>query len=78
MSRINRSRVAIDLPGKPELYNSVPLPDWETLGTITDAEVTGALVRNKLTGIYCRANTGVLRSLPQRKVDAALSAIPES
>lgn len=46
--------------------------NWEVIGTITDAEGTGALVRNTRTGVYCRANAGALRSLPQRKVEAAL------
>lgn len=75
MSRVNRSRVTVEVPGKPLLYQVAQLPGWEVAGTVTDADGTGALVRNLATGIYCRANAGALRSLPQRKVEAALNAI---
>ncbi len=74
MSRIHRGRLTIESPGKPGLYLPAPLPGWEVIGTVTDAHGTGALVRNSATGIYCQANAGVLRSLPQRKVEAALNA----
>lgn len=63
------------MPGKPALYHLAPLPGWDVLGTVTDGDGTGALVRNKATGIYCRANAGALRSLPQHKVAAAIEAI---
>lgn len=72
MSRAHRSRVSIERPGKPGLYQLAPLPGWEVVGTVTDSDGTGALVRNVATGIYCRANAGAIRSLPQRKVEAAL------
>jgi hypothetical protein len=75
MSRTQRSRVTVEVPGKPDLYNAAPLPGWDIMGTITDADGTGALVRNQRTGIYCRANAGALRSLPQRKVQVALDAL---
>lgn len=74
MSRAHRSRITIDMPGRPSLYQLAPLPDWDVLGTVTDAAGTGALVRNRHTGVYCRANAGTLRSLPQAKVKAALDA----
>ena len=74
MSRAHRGRIAIETPGKPCLYQLAQLPGWETIGTVTDAEGTGALVRNIRTGVYCRANAGAIRSLPQRKVEAALAA----
>ena len=73
MSRAGRSRVTVEVPGKPTLYQLATLPGWEVIGTVTDADGTGALMRNLATGIYCRANAGALRSLPQRKVEAALS-----
>lgn len=76
MSRAHRSRLTVEVPGKPALYQIAPLPGWETIGTVTDADGTGALVRNLRTGIYCRANTSSLRSLrslPQGKVRAALN-----
>ena len=74
MSRALRSRLTVDVPGKPALYllpAGMP-PGWEIVGTVTDVDGTGALVRNTGTGIYCRANAGALRSLPQHKVIAAL------
>lgn len=72
MSRTHRSRIAIERPGKPGLYQLAPLPGWKVIGTVADADGTGALVLNLGTGIYCRANAGVLRALPQRKVEVAL------
>ncbi|MGS1116043.1 hypothetical protein [Castellaniella sp. UC4442_H9] len=75
MSRTHRSRVTVEVPGKPALYNLDTLPGWEIIGTVTDADGTGALVRNQRTGVYCRANAGALRSLPQHKVQAALEAL---
>lgn len=74
MGRAQRSRITVDVPGKPALYNPTPMPGWDVIGTVTDAGGTGALVRNQRTGIYCRANAGAVRSLPQRKVEAALAA----
>lgn len=74
MSRTHRSRIAVEIPGRPALYNPDPLPGWDVIGTVTDAAGTGTLVRNQTTGVYCRANAGTLRSLPQRKVQAATEA----
>ena len=74
MSRAGRSRLTIERPGKPGLYQLAPLPGWEVMGTVEDADGIGALVRNQHTGVYCRANAGAIRSLPQRKVEAAMAA----
>lgn len=74
MSRAHRSRIAVDVPGRPELYTGTLPLGWDVVGTVTDADGTGALLRNHRTGIYCRANAGALRSLPQSKVEAALNA----
>lgn len=77
MSRVYRSRIEVDVPGKPALYllpSGMP-PGWEIIGVVTDADGTGALVRNIQTGVYCRANAGTLRSLPQRKVAVALKDV---
>lgn len=74
MSRAHRSRITIERPGQPGLYQLAALPGWEVIGTVTDAAGTGALVRNARTGVYCRANAGALRSLPQHKVAAALQS----
>lgn len=77
MSRAHRSRLEVEISGRSRFYllpAGMP-PGWEIIGTVTDADGTGALVRNHHTGIYCRANAGALRSLPQRKVRAALEAL---
>lgn len=74
MSNVQRGRLRVEIPGKPDLYQLARLPGWETVGSVTDAGGTGALVRNVVTGKYCRANAGALASLPQRKVEAALAA----
>ena len=75
MSRAQRGRLAIERPGKPSFYllpAGMP-PGWEVIGTVTDVDGTGALVRNLRTGVYCKANAGAIRSLSQRKVEAALA-----
>jgi len=74
MSRQHRGRLTVDPAGKAGLYQHQPLPDWDVLGTVSTATGIGALIRNKRTGIYCQANAGVVRSLPQRKVSAAIAA----
>ena len=76
MSRTHRSRLAVDVPGRPAFYllPAGMAPGWEIIGTVTDADGAGALVRNTRTGVYCKANAGAVRSLPQRKVQAALAA----
>ena len=69
----NRGPLTVDPAGKWRLYNPLPMPGWETLGTVTDsAGRTGALVRNRRTGLYCSANAGAVSSLPQKKVEAAM------
>lgn len=76
MSRAHRSRLMVEVPGNPTLYllpAGMP-PGWEIIGTVTTADGTGALLRNRNTGIYCQANAGAIRSLPQRKVEAAINA----
>ena len=75
MSRVHRSRITVEVPGKPALYQLAQLPHWDVVGTVTDADGTGALIRNKSTGVYCRANGGGIRSLPQAKVKAALAGL---
>lgn len=73
MTHDNRSRLTIEQPGKPRLYQPADLQGWEIIGTVTRGESdTGALVHNKQTGNYAQANAGAIRSLDQRKVLAAL------
>jgi hypothetical protein len=67
--------LTVDVPGTPAIYllpAGMP-PGWEVIGTVTGADGPGALVRNTHTGVYCKANAGAIRSLPQRKVIAALA-----
>jgi hypothetical protein len=65
--------LTVDVNGKWRLYQSSQLPGWEVLGTVTrGTDDSGALVRNKKTGLYAQANAGAIRSLDGRKVAAAL------
>jgi len=72
VSRQHRGLVTVDRGGNARIYQYQALPGWEVLGTVSTAGGTGALVRNLRTRVYCQANAGCLRSLPQRKVLAAL------
>jgi len=74
VSRQHRGFVTVDPAGAASRYQGGAWPGWQTMGTVSTEEGTGALVRNIHTGIYCQANAGGLRSLPQRKVLAALAA----
>ena len=73
MSNNNRSRITVDIPGSPALYQSNNLPGWEIIGVVHRGENDiGALAKNLNTGIYCQANNGAIRSIDQRKIKAAL------
>lgn len=73
MSNNNRSRITVDIPGTPNLYQPHSLPGWEIIGVVSRGEDDiGALVKNLNTGIYCQANNSAVRSLDQRKIKAAL------
>ena len=73
MKNDNRARIAVDLPGKPSLYQSYSLPGWEIFGVVyRGQDDVGALGKNLNTGIYGQINNGVVRSLDQRKIKAAL------
>jgi hypothetical protein len=67
--------LSVEIPGRPRLYQLAPLPGWDVIGTVTTKHHTGALVRNRITGTYCRANGGALTSLPQGEVRAALKSL---
>lgn len=73
MSRQHRGRVTVDPAGKAGLYQHQEMPGWTVVGVVKTATGTGALVRNNRSGIYCQANGGALRSLPQKKILAALA-----
>lgn len=64
----------ITLDGPWRLYQHRPLPGWEMLGIVQRSDLaTGALGRSP-TGQYAQLNAGVVRSLDQRKVLAALQS----
>ncbi|WP_146056832.1 hypothetical protein [Chromobacterium alticapitis] len=67
-----RSRIHIEQPGKPRLYQLDDLPGYLPIGVVSVGNRTGALLRNKSSGVYCMANSGVIRPLDQRRIKAAL------
>lgn len=75
MAKSHRQFLTVDTAGKHRLYQPQSMPGWDAVGTVMrgNGEV-GALVRNCKTGIYCQANAGTLKSLPQNKVIAALAS----
>jgi len=76
MTHTNRGRLTVDLGGSWRLYTNTIPANSRAIGTITRDECdTGALVLIEATGRYVQINAGVLRSLDQRKVVAALSEV---
>lgn len=75
MSHENRRRISIEIPGKPQMYQPTPLEGWDVIGVVERAGEYGALVRNRTTGIYAKANAGALIGLSPQKVEGALKAI---
>jgi len=70
----NNHGLVVDLGGKWRIYTNTLPPGNRALGTITrDGYDTGALVLILATGRYVQSNAGVIRSLDQRKVVAALA-----
>jgi hypothetical protein len=74
MSSENRAKVTVDPAGSAGLYQHSPLPGYTCLGVVTQGSATGALYRNKSTGMYVVANAGSISSIDQRKVLAALGS----
>lgn len=68
-----RGRLAVTPGGPWRLYQHAPLPGWTMLGTVQRGMVIGALARSA-AGVYAQINGGAVRSLDQRKVQAALDA----
>lgn len=74
MTHDSRGRLTVDLGGAWRLYwGNGPLPPGaQALGTITRGiGDTGALLRTGV-GIYVQGNARVVRSLDQRRVEAAI------
>ncbi len=76
MTNPNRSRITIEVPGRPGLYQPFPLPDWEVIGVISRGRGgSGALVRHTKTKVYAQANAGAVSLVPTHKVEAALAKL---
>lgn len=75
----NRDRLTVCLTGDsknilqdPKTYLPTEMPCWKVIGTVSRGDDIGALGQNSITGIYAQLNAGVIRSLDQRKIKAAL------
>ena len=68
----NRGRLTVTLGGSWRLYQHVAPAGWEVIGIVQRSDMsTGALAKSP-TGQYAQLNAGAVRSLDQRKVQAAL------
>lgn len=68
----NRARITIT-PGGPWRIYTHPLAGWEMLGTVQRGMEIGALARST-AGVLAQINAGAVRSLDQRKAQAALES----
>lgn len=76
MTPNNRGRLTVALGGAWRLYSNIIPAGSRALGTITrKTGDTGALVQIEANGIYIQVNAGVVRTLPQSKVAAALAEV---
>jgi hypothetical protein len=64
----NQVRVVAGNPGHYITIGAAKTPGWEIVGEVTHNGKTGALMRNKSTGIFCRVNAWTFSSLPQQDV----------
>lgn len=69
----NRARLTVDPLGPWRLYQRAVPAGWEIMGTVQRDLEIGALARSR-TGQLAQLNGGVVRSLDQRKAEAALTA----
>lgn len=74
MNHDNRGRLTVDLGGNWRMYATHLPATGKALGLVTNNGMTGALVFIERTGIYVRVNVGAAVSLPQVKVQAAITA----
>jgi len=68
--------VIVDIPGNPEKHIQRPPAGWEVVGEVIDHFSDGALIRATDCGVYARANTHTITSLPQQAVKSALATMP--
>lgn len=74
MGHSNRGRLSVDLGGSWRIY-TITLPAGSSaVGAVTRDGDAGALARIDATGLYVQVNAGVIRTLDQRKVRAAMEA----
>lgn len=76
MGRLNRNRITVILGNAWAVYTH-PLPGWLMLGTVDRGGDIGALARSRI-GVYAQVNAGVVCSLDQLKVQAAIDAAEQS
>ncbi len=77
MTHNQRGRLTVNLGGNWRIWsNTIPVGS-RALGTISrdgSFSDSGVLVQIEATGLYAQINAGVLRTLPQSKVAAAVEA----
>lgn len=66
----NRGRLTVLLGGPWRIYTH-PLAGWEMIGTVQRDLEIGALGLSR-AGLYAQINAGVVRTLDQRKIKAAV------
>lgn len=75
MSHDNRGRLTVDPAGPWAIYSRILPAGAAPHGTVSRAGGdTGALAMISATGLYVQVNAGVVRTLDQRKIRAAMEA----
>jgi hypothetical protein len=69
----NRARLTVTLGGPWRLYQHATPPGMQMLGIVQRGMEIGALARTQ-TGLLVQVNAGAVRTLDQRKAQAALEA----
>lgn len=77
MTHNQRGRLTVNLGGNWRIWSTTIPPGSLALGTVSrdgSFSESGVLVKVESTGLYAQINAGVLRTLPQAKVAAAIEA----
>lgn len=75
MTHNNRGRLSVKLGGDWRLYSATLPAGSVVLGTISRGRFdVGALLQMSGSGLYVQLNIGVIRTLDQRKVAAAIES----
>ena len=72
MASPNRGRYTVQIDGPWRLYTRICPAGWQMVGTIQRGSEIGALAISP-AGIYAQLNAGVVRTLEQNKIIAALN-----